>query len=111
MVTAETAVVLPFVVMVAFVLVWAVSLGVTQVRMVDAAREAARMSVRGDDATAVRATAERMSPDDATVEVTSGAASTEVKIVVRSRLDLPGFDHLPPVRLVARAVSATEDAP
>ena len=47
MVTAETAIVLPFVVLVAVVLTWVVSLGATQMRVNDAARDAARMLARG----------------------------------------------------------------
>lgn len=109
MVTAETAVVLPFVVAVAFVLVWVVSLGITQVRLVDATREAARMSARGDEPVKVREAAETMVPDGARITVEDDGVSTTVRISVDEQLSVPMFDQLPPVRLEAEAVSANED--
>lgn len=109
LVTAETAVVLPFVIAVAFALVWVVSLGVTQVRLVDATREAARMSARGDDPSKVRAAAEQMAPDGAQISLDAdGGPMTTVRISVEEQLALPLLDQLPPVRLEAEAVSANE---
>lgn len=70
MVTAELALGLPVLLAVTLALVWAVSLGLAQVRAVDAAREAARLLARGDDlATAVSA-ARQVAPG-AVVEVLS----------------------------------------
>lgn len=46
--TAEAAVALPGLVMIAALLLWAVLVGSAQVRCVDAAREAARAAARGD---------------------------------------------------------------
>ena len=48
MVTAELAVVAPFGVALTLLLLWIVSLGLTQVRLVDASREAARVMARGE---------------------------------------------------------------
>src|SRR4051794_41732821 len=48
-VTAEAAVVLPVLLLFTLGLVWLVSLGATQVRALDAARETARAVARGDD--------------------------------------------------------------
>ena len=47
MVTAETATIAPFLMVVVLLLMWVVSLGITQVRLVDASREAARVMARG----------------------------------------------------------------
>jgi len=55
MVTAETALVLPVLVCVAVGLAWLVVLGAAQVRCVDAAREVARLSARGESAATVAA--------------------------------------------------------
>lgn len=47
MVTAETAVLLPLLAVVMMVSLWVVILGYTQVRLVDAARDVARLVARG----------------------------------------------------------------
>lgn len=108
MVTAETAMVLPLLVAVALALVWVVSVGVTHVRLVDAAREGARMSARGDERSAVVEAVETMAPDEATVEVTDGEdGTTRVTVRLRSRVDLPLIRQLA-VDLDATAVSADE---
>lgn len=109
MVTAETAMVLPLLVAVALALVWVVSVGVTHVRLVDAAREGARMSARGDEPSAVVEAVETMAPDEATVEVTDGEddGTTRVTVRLRSRVDLPLVRRLA-VDLDATAVSADE---
>lgn len=54
MVTAETAAVLPLLALVTLAMVWLVTVGVTQVQVTDAAREAARAAARGEaESTAV----------------------------------------------------------
>ncbi|MFD1824584.1 TadE family type IV pilus minor pilin [Mumia zhuanghuii] len=109
--TAETAMVLPFLVALAFALVWVVSLGVTHVRLVDAAREGARMAARGDDREDVVDAVEQMAPEGATVEVVDGEdeATTRVIVRLRSRVELPVVRQLA-VDLDASAVSADESA-
>ncbi|MFY0409566.1 TadE family type IV pilus minor pilin, partial [Solicola sp. PLA-1-18] len=111
MVTAETAVVLPFVLVVAGLLVWVVGLGVTQVRLVDAAREGARSVARGDGEREVVARVRRDAPDGARVQVLRGAGTTEVVVSVRRGLDLPLLADAAGVRLRASSVSATEGGP
>lgn len=87
MVTAETAMVLPFVVLVAIVLVWVVSLGVTHMRIADASAEAARLVARGESADAAREVAQSLVPGAKVQAVTSGGRVT-VTIRHRSRLPL-----------------------
>jgi len=48
MVTAETAVVIPVLVAVSLAMVWLLTLGVAQMKVTDAAREAARALARGE---------------------------------------------------------------
>lgn len=104
MVTAETAMVLPFVVLMAVVLTWVVTLGVTQMRLADAAREAARIVARGESPAQGREAARAIaSGSRVTIRTTDGRA--EVLIRHRARLPL-----VPRVRidLAARAVTVIE---
>ena len=65
MVTAETAVVLPVLLLVLAAAVAAVTVVGAQLRCVDAAREGARAAARGDDAAAVAEVVRRAAPDGA----------------------------------------------
>ena len=71
MVTAETAVVLPVLLLVLAGAVAAITVVGAHLRCLDAAREGARAAARGDGAAAVRAVAARAAPEGArtTVEV------------------------------------------
>ncbi|OBK31107.1 pilus biosynthesis protein TadE [Mycobacterium asiaticum] len=71
-----------------------------QVRCVDAAREAARLSARGDDRDAVDV-ARRIAPDGAHVQVHREGDFVVATVVAHSKL-LPGWD------IAARAISAAE---
>ncbi len=71
-----------------------------QVRCVDAAREAARLSARGDERTAVVA-ARRIAPGGARVEVRHDGELVVAMVVAHSKL-LPGLD------IGAKAVSVAE---
>lgn len=104
MVTAETATVLPFVVLMAVVLTWVVTLGVTQMRLADAAREAARVVARGESASAGRDAVRDLAPG-ARVTIVTRDGRAEVKVRHRARLPL-----VPRVRidLGARAVAVVE---
>lgn len=80
MVTAELAAVLPAVVLVLTVALNALALGIDQIRVVDAARIAARGASRGDDPAAVRAVVARAAPAGATVTVMRQADLVEVRV-------------------------------
>lgn len=104
MVTAETAMVLPFVVLMAVVLTWVVSLGVTQMRLADAAREGARLVARGEPADAGREAVRSLVPG-ATVRVEVEHGRAEVRVRHRARLPLvPGVR----IDLAASAVAVME---
>lgn len=107
-VTAETAVVLPILVIFTVGLVWLVSLGLAEVRSLDAAREAARVVARGDPVGSARALASRVAPDSSTTTVTHDGGS--VVVTVRSPVRGPGglFAFLPTYHVQARAVAAME---
>ena len=112
MVTAETAVVLPVLIALTVLLIWVLSLGILQVRCLDAAREAARLAARGD-AQQAHAVAAQAAPDDARIAIVETDGLVTVTVTVAARPDFPLLAHLPAVSLSARAVSASEgsDAP
>lgn len=86
MVTAETAMVLPFLVLVAFALSWVVSLGLTHLRVADAAREGARVMARGQEVGDARQAARRVVPGSSVkVQVADGRA----RVTVRLRAEMP----------------------
>jgi Flp pilus assembly protein TadG len=80
MVTAETAVVLPVLLLVLAGAVAAVTVVGAQLRCVDAAREAARAAARGDPAARVTAVAGRAAPDGAVTTVRT--SDDEVTVTV-----------------------------
>lgn len=106
MVTAETAMVLPVLVLLAMVGVAAVGVGQARVRCADAAREAARAIARGDSvATAGQARAAAGRP--VTVQVSSaGPGDTAVTV----RLQLRPVSWLSPIWVTETAVVADEPA-
>ena len=109
MVTAETAMVLPLLVVLTIGLAWLVSLGVAQARAVDAARETARALARDDPAADALALGRRVAPEGSRIEVSR--AGGRVVVVVSADSRGPGglFGSLPLVRIRAEAVAAAED--
>lgn len=73
-----------------------------QVRCIDAAREAARLAARGDDASATAA-ARRIAPDDAVVVVRRDGDFVVARVSTRSAV-------LPGIVIAAEGVSALEPA-
>lgn len=106
--TAEAMVVLPVLVAVALGLVWVLALGVAQVRVVDGAREAARVAARGESAAAAATAARRVAPDGAHVRV----RRTDDQVTVEVAVDVSGpgglFAMLPEVRVASRAAAVVE---
>ncbi|WP_370617344.1 TadE family type IV pilus minor pilin [Mumia sp. Pv 4-285] len=111
MVTAETAMVVPFLVALTLALAAAAAVGITQVRLVDAAREGARMAARGDEPGEVVEGVQSMAPVGATVTTARRDDDTvEVTVRLRARVDLPVVRAFS-LPLAASAVSAAEAAP
>ncbi len=106
-VTAEAALVLPVLVVVGIGLAWLLALGVAQVRVVDGAREAARLAARGDEAGA-RLAARRVAPSGADLRLDTDG--DRVVAVVTARFQGPGgvFSGLPAVHLDWRAEAVAE---
>jgi Flp pilus assembly protein TadG len=107
--TAELALVLPLLVAVTIGLVWLLSVGAAQIRVVDAAREAARMAARGDSAAEAVARGQRVAPPGSSVRLSRGAG--QVTASVEADVSGPGglFGFLPPVRVHAEAAATDEE--
>jgi len=107
--TAELVAVLPVLVAAVLGMVWVLSLGVAQVRTVDAAREAARAVARGDDPGIATSRAEQVGPGGTAITVSRSASRVRASAV--ALVHGPGglFGFLPGVRLHAEAVAATEE--
>ena len=84
MVTAETAVVLPVLLLVLAAAVAAVTVVGAQLRCVDAAREGARAAARGEEVAAVQELVARAAPEGAVTDVTTGPE--EVRVTVTARI-------------------------
>ena len=80
MVTAETAVVLPVLLLVLAGAVAAITVVGAQLRCVDAAREGARAAARGEDVATVRALVLRAAPDGVTVSVSRDGEDVRVGV-------------------------------
>jgi Flp pilus assembly protein TadG len=82
MVTAETAVVLPVLLLVLVCAVAALTVVGAQLRCVDAAREGARAAARGETAVVVIELAGRMAPDGAVTDVQPAGERVRVTVSV-----------------------------
>jgi len=108
-VTAETAMVLPLLVALTIALAWLLTLGIAQVRAVDAARETARALARDEPEGVAIGLGQQAAPEGARIEVSHSA--NEVVVVVTSTVSGPGglLAGLPAVDVRARAVAAREE--
>lgn len=107
-VTAELCLVIPMLVAVTMALVWLLSAGLAQLRLVDGARETARALARGDEQQAAVSAGSAVAP-----EQTQFAVHREgdlVRVTARHHLDGPGglVDFLAAVWLEAEAVAVVE---
>lgn len=104
-VTAEAALVLPVLVLLLTVAVGVVAAVTSQLRCVDAAREAARAVARGESAQSAIELASTAAPGGARISVASDAE----RIVVTVSADVPiGGGLLPAVTVRAQAVARPE---
>jgi hypothetical protein len=109
-VTAETAVLLPTLVLVAAALAWLVGVGVAQVQCVDAARDAARAFARAESAEVATALARQSAPDGARVSVGRSGGMVEVTVSYRATPPGPLLDTAVALDLRATASTPMENA-
>lgn len=108
MVSAETAMLMPLGVAFAFLLMWVISLGVLQVRLVDSSREAARMIARGEPVSTATGAAQKFAPEGAHVKATSSDGYVTVTVSGSSSMPVPFFSSVGAQTLDATAVAALE---
>ncbi len=108
MATAELAVVTPLLVAIAVALLWTGSLGYTQLRLADAAREAARVVARGEPVEAAERLALAQAPEGSHIDISQDEGLVVVTISVRSTLPGQWFDEAVSHDLEASAVAAAE---
>lgn len=106
---AETAAILPILGSLVIGAVWLLSLAVTQVLVVDAARESARAAARGDGDRAVVAAGEKVAPGNASFSVRRHGV--DVVVEVEARVAGPGglFGFLPLPTARATATATVEE--
>ena len=107
-VTAETAVALPLLAVFTISMAWLVSMGITQVRALDAARETARAAARSDGSGSALALGRRVAPSGSRISLGHGDGTVMVK--VSSPVNGPAglFGHWATIRVEAEAVAAQE---
>lgn len=107
-VTAETAMALPLIVVFTLSMAWLVSLGITQVRALDAARETARAAARSEATGDALALGRRVAPTGSHISVSrqSGTVVVQVSSPVTGPRGL--FGDLAGFRVTAEAVAAQE---
>ena len=107
-VTAETAVALPVIVIFAVSMAWLVSIGLVQVRAIDAARETARAAARGEAAAEAVGLGHRVAAEGSTISVRRSGQTVEV--TVSSPVAGPAglFGAWARFRVRAEAVAAVE---
>ena len=110
-VTAELVMAIPLLVAVTAALVWLLSVGLAQVRMIDAARETARALARGDAPADALAVGRRVAPPGAVFTVTESDGLVTVRATGPAGGPGPGLALVPEVELSARAVALLEDDP
>ena len=110
-VTAETAVLLPVLLIVLAAAVGVLACVAGQLRCIDAARAAARVAARGDDPAVVRTTAERLAPPGARVTIAMTGDVVEVRVSAEVRPFGPALEGLGSVDVSGRAVASVEGAP
>jgi hypothetical protein len=108
MVTAELATIAPFAVAFAFLLLWVISLGLTQIRIADASREAARMIARGEAVADAEEVARKHAPAGAKVSVDTESGTVTVTVTARSRMPLPYFSSVGSQEMDSASVAAVE---
>lgn len=109
-VTAETAVLLPVLLIVLAAAVGVLACVAAQLRCLDAARGAARAAARGDNTALVEAVATRLAPAGAIVVVLDRGDHVEVVINAQVRPFGHALRVLPSVAVSGRAVAAVEAA-
>lgn len=106
--SAETAVALPVLLAVTLGLAWLLALAVTQVRVVDAARETARAVARDESVDTATALGRRVAPEGSLITIDRGDGIVRVRVAAEVRGPGGVFGFVPGVEVDAEAVAASE---
>lgn len=109
-VTAETAVVLPVLMVVLAMAVWVLAAVAAQLRCVDAAHAAARAAARGEAPALIESTAHQVAPDGAAVVVSRVGDLVHVRVSATVTPFGQALAVLPDLEVSGRATAAAEDA-
>jgi Flp pilus assembly protein TadG len=107
-VTAETAIVLPVLVVLLLVGLWAVGVVVANIRCVDAARDVARAVARGEPGDVAKRIGERSAPAGAVVGISRDGADVRVVVDADVKLDWVPLSKLPSVEVRGQAAVQIE---
>jgi hypothetical protein len=99
---------LPMIVVFALSMAWLVSVGMTQVRALDAAREAARAAARSEGTGAASALGRRVAPAGSHISVGGGDGTVVVRVTSPVQGPAGLFGRLAGFRVRAEAVAAQE---
>jgi Flp pilus assembly protein TadG len=108
MVTAETAVVLPVLLVVLAAAVWVLACVAGQLRCVDAARIGARAAARGDTPAAVSTATSAVAPAGARIDVQRSGDSVTVTVAAVVRPFGSALRRLPGTPVAAHATAIVE---
>ena len=108
MVTAETAVVLPVLLVVLAAAIWVLASVAGQLRCVDAARVGARAAARGDVTQDVTAAAARVAPAGAQVRVVRSGDEVTVEVAAQVQPFGAALSRLPATSVRAEATAVVE---
>jgi hypothetical protein len=107
-VTAETAIVLPVLVVLLLVGLWAVGVVVANIRCVDAARDVARAVARGEPGDVAQRIGERSAPPGAVIGISRDGPDVRVVVDADVRLDWVLLSKLPSVEVRGQAAVQIE---
>jgi Flp pilus assembly protein TadG len=108
MVTAEAALVMPLIAAFCLVMLWMLTLGIAQIRAVDAARDAARALARGEDREAAVSSAVRSAPAGARVSFSESDGTVTANVAARISPPSWLLVPLPPVDVESRSTVEVE---
>jgi len=110
MVTAEAALVIPVLLAVTMALCWGIAVGAAQVRLIDAAREGARLAARGESSDTVDAAVRRIGPPGTRADVSMSGDTVIVEVEAHVSPELPLVGDLPGLWLESEVIAASEEA-
>jgi Flp pilus assembly protein TadG len=107
-VIAEVAIVLPVLLSVVFIGVWWIGIIMVNIQCIDAARDVARATARGESPEAAREIGRRTAPANATIEIHQTGTDIHVTVIARPGTNAPLLAALPAPTVKAEATLQAE---